>query len=122
VIAYVILGTNDLPSAKRFYDALFEEIGASCLKQVGDVGYVWGSGWDKPTLGVRTPYNGKPASVGNGHMVAIGLGSKDQVNRVHAKALALGAKDEGAAGPREGFYAGYFRDLDGNKLSLFFGG
>jgi predicted lactoylglutathione lyase len=53
-------------------------------------------------------------------MVAIAVDSKDKVNRLHAKALALGGKDEGAAGPRgDGFYAGYFRDLDGNKLNVF---
>ncbi len=56
-------------------------------------------------------------------MVALVVNSKDKVDRVHAKALALGGKDEGPAGPRgEGFYAGYFRDLDGNKLNVFCAG
>lgn len=54
-------------------------------------------------------------------MTALGATSKDQVDAVHRKAIELGAADEGAAGPRgERFYAGYFRDLDGNKLSIFF--
>ncbi len=67
-----------------------------------------------------TPFDGKPATVGNGMMVALVVDSTEKVDRVHAKALALGGKDEGPAGPRgDGFYAGYFRDLDGNKLYVF---
>ena len=59
-------------------------------------------------------------SVGNGVMAAIVVDARDEVDRVYHKAIALGAKDEGAAGPRgEGFYAGYFRDPDGNKLNVF---
>jgi len=66
------------------------------------------------------PYDGKPASVGNGVMVALVVDSRDKVDRLHQKALELGGSDEGAPGPRgEGFYAGYFRDLDGNKLNAF---
>jgi len=53
-------------------------------------------------------------------MVALGVDSRDKVDRVHRKALELGGTDEGPAGPRgDGFYAGYFRDLYGNKLSVF---
>jgi predicted lactoylglutathione lyase len=61
------------------------------------------------------------ATVGNGVMVAIGVAHRSEVDRVHALALELGAGDEGAPGPRgdAGFYAGYFRDLDGNKLNVF---
>jgi predicted lactoylglutathione lyase len=58
--------------------------------------------------------------VGNGVMVAIAVNRKELVDRVYAKALELGGTDEGPAGPRgEGFCAGYFRDLDGNKLNVF---
>ena len=46
--------------------------------------------------------------------------SREKVHQVYDKAIELGARDEGPAGPRmEGFYAGYFRDLDGNKLNVF---
>jgi predicted lactoylglutathione lyase len=66
------------------------------------------------------PYNKQPATVGNGVMAAIVVDSRDKVDLLYKKALALGAQDEGPAGPRgEGFYAGYFRDLDGNKLNVF---
>ena len=69
-----------------------------------------------------TPFDGQAASVGNGNGSMVGLVVLEpaQVDRIHAKALALGGKDEGASGPRgEGFYAGYFRDPDGNKLNVF---
>jgi catechol 2,3-dioxygenase-like lactoylglutathione lyase family enzyme len=120
MIGYVTLGTNDLPRAKAFYDALLGEIGIQRLMEFGDRGYAWGVAMDKPALGIMKPYDGKAATAGNGTMVAIAVNTRDKVDRVHAKALALGGKDEGAVGPRgEGFYAGYFRDLDGNKLNVF---
>ena len=67
---------------------------------------------------IAKPFDGNAATVGNGTMVAINVGTTEAVDRMHAKALELGGKDEGAPGPRGGgpFYGGYFRDLDGNKL------
>lgn len=53
-------------------------------------------------------------------MVALAVDSPEKVDRLYKKALELGATCEGPAGPRgEGFYAGYFRDPDGNKLNAF---
>jgi len=119
VIGYVTIGTNDLPRAAAFYDALLAEVGARRLLELPR-GLMWGVSWDKPSLGVLTPFDGQPATIGNGVMVAFVVDSTEKVDRVHAKALALGGKDEGPAGPRgEGFYGGYFRDLDGNKLNVF---
>ena len=114
MIGYVTLGTNDLPRAAAFYDALLAEIGAQRIWST-DRGIAWGVAMDKPSLGVMKPFDGKAASVGNGVMVAIAVDARDKVDRVYARALALGGTDEGPAGPRgDGFYAGYFRDLDGN--------
>ncbi len=119
MIGYVTLGTHDLARAAAFYDALLEDIGARRLMDLGR-GLVWGVSWDKPSLGVVTPFDGNPATMGNGVMVALVVDSRDKVDRLYRKALELGATDEGAAGPRgDGFYAGYFRDLDGNKLNVF---
>jgi predicted lactoylglutathione lyase len=71
-------------------------------------------------LSIIKPYDKKPATVGNGVMVALVVDSKAKVDAVYKKAIELGAKDEGPAGPRgDNFYAGYFRDLDGNKLNVF---
>jgi catechol 2,3-dioxygenase-like lactoylglutathione lyase family enzyme len=119
VIGYVTVGTNDLPRAAAFYDALLAEVGAKRLLELPR-GLMWGVSWDKPSLAALTPYDGKPATVGNGTMVSLVVDSMEKVDRVHAKALALGGKDEGPVGARsDGFYAGYFRDMDGNKLCVF---
>jgi catechol 2,3-dioxygenase-like lactoylglutathione lyase family enzyme len=119
MIGYVTLGTNDMPRAAAFYDALLAEIGAKRFME-GDRFIAWAVRPDLPGFGVIKPFDGKAATVGNGTMVALAVRSKEQVDALHRKAMQLGAKDEGAPGPRgDGFYAGYFRDLDGNKLNFF---
>ena len=119
MIGYVTLGTNDLPRAAAFYDALLAELGAKRLWS-SEGGIAWGVAPDKPGLGVMKPYDGQAATRGNGTMVALVVKTPAQVDALYKKALALGGTDEGPAGPRgEGFYAGYFRDLDGNKLNVF---
>ena len=120
MIGYVTLGTNDLDRAARFYDALLAEIGAG--RYMADDRFVaWAVAPDKPALGVIKPYDGKAATVGNGTMVAMVVDSPAKVDALYKKAIELGATDEGAPGPRggSGFYAAYFRDLDGNKLNFF---
>ncbi|MGD8976655.1 MAG: VOC family protein [Gammaproteobacteria bacterium] len=119
MIGYVMLGTNDLARAAAFYDSLLAEIGASRFME-SDKFVAWSVSPDQPALCVTLPYDGKPATVGNGTMVALATDSPERVGTLHARALSLGATDEGAPGDRgEGFYAGYFRDLDGNKLNFF---
>jgi predicted lactoylglutathione lyase len=119
MIGYVTLGTNDLPRAAKFYDALLAEIGAKRIMEF-DTFIAWGASMDTPGLGLTKPYDGNAATVGNGVMVALAMKDPATVDRVYAKAIALGAKDEGPAGPRgDNFYAGYFRDPDGNKLNAF---
>ena len=119
MIGYVTLGTNDLARAQAFYDALLGDLGAKHLWK-SDRGIGWGTSMTQPSLAVMTPFDGKPATVGNGVMISLVVKTKEQVDQLHAKALSLGAKDEGPAGPRgQGFYGGYFRDLDGNKLNVF---
>ncbi|MEP5766487.1 MAG: VOC family protein [Halieaceae bacterium] len=119
MIGYVTLGTNDLERACAFYDALLATIGfARIFDEDGFVG--WGTSMEEPALTITKPFDGSPATVGNGVMVALKMESKAAVDAFHAKAMELGASDEGAPGPRgDWFYAGYFRDLDGNKLNAF---
>lgn len=120
MIGYVTLGTNDLPRAARFYDALLAELGGKRIMDL-DGFIVWSNRPNAPGLAVTRPYDGKPASVGNGVMAALAAGSKEKVDAVYRKALELGATDEGKPGPRgENFYAAYFRDPDGNKLNAFY--
>ena len=122
MIGYVTLGTNDFPRAAAFYDALLGSLGAKRSMEA-DTFIAWGVSPTAPMISIIKPYDKKPATVGNGTMVAIAVESKEKVNALYKKALELGGKDEGPAGPRgEGFYAGYFRDLDGNKLCAFYSG
>jgi predicted lactoylglutathione lyase len=119
MIGYVTLGTNDLERGAQFYDQLLKEIGASRFMET-DGFIAWAISPDKPALSLTKAFDGKPATVGNGVMVALAMRSTDQVDSFYKKAMELGATDEGAPGPRgDGFYAGYFRDLDGNKLNAF---
>lgn len=120
MIGYVTLGTNDLPRAVAFYDELMGVLGAGRFMEVEDVFVAWAVSPDKPGLSVTKPFDGNPATAGNGTMVALAVETPEMVHRVYDKAIELGGADEGAAGPRsDGFYAGYFRDLDGNKLNVF---
>ena len=119
MIGYVTLGTNDLERGAQFYDQLLKEIGASRFMDT-DGFIAWTISPDKPALSLTKAFDGKPATVGNGVMVALAMRSSDQVDSFYKKAMELGATDEGKPGPRgDGFYAGYFRDLDGNKLNAF---
>lgn len=120
MIGYTTVGTNNLENAVAFYDALFAELGAGRFMEE-ETFVAWAVSPDKPAFSVCRPFDGNAATVGNGTMVALVVDSTDKVDSVHAKALELGGQDEGAPGPRgEGFYAGYFRDLDGNKLNVFY--
>lgn len=123
MIGYITLGTNDLERARQFYDTLLSEMGVSRLMEFGDRGYGWAASMDQPMLCIFKPYNGEAATVGNGVMAGISVDSPDTVDRIHKKALELGGTDEGQPGLRaeggDGFYAAYFRDLDGNKLDIF---
>jgi catechol 2,3-dioxygenase-like lactoylglutathione lyase family enzyme len=121
MIAYTCVGTNQLEKAVAFYEALLGDIfGASIFFRTPD-GVGFGVEPGKPMFAVLRPFDGKPATVGNGVMISLAASGPDQVRALHAKALALGATDEGAPGPRGdgAFFAAYFRDLDGNKLAAF---
>ena len=120
MIGYVTLGTNDLERGAKFYDELLAEIGAKRFME--DERFIaWTVAPGQPGLALTKPFDGKDATVGNGVMVALAVESPKQVDALYAKAIELGATDEGPSGPRGdgGFYAGYFRDLDGNKLNFF---
>jgi len=120
MIGYVTLGTNDIERAARFYDPLLAGIGAKRFMET-ETFIAWATSPQAPALSVIKPADGKAATVGNGVMVAIAMDSRDKVDALYRKAIELGAKDEGAPGPRgDNFYAGYFRDPDGNKLNAFF--
>lgn len=119
MIAYTTIGTNDLARATQFYDALLGELGAGhALEMDRLIAYATGEG--QPMFAICTPENGQAASAGNGAMVALAGENPAAVDRLYAKAMELGATDEGAPGLRgDAFYLAYVRDLDGNKLAFF---
>ncbi|MEM7729830.1 MAG: VOC family protein [Pseudomonadota bacterium] len=120
MIAYTSVGTNDLDKALAFYDDLLGEIGAK--RGPGNERFkVYTVDAGQPMFGICTPYDEKPATAGNGTMITLSVGDKATVERMHAKALALGATCDGEPGPRAGdmFYMAYIRDLDGNKIAFF---
>lgn len=119
MIGYVCIGTNDLAASAAFYDALLATVGGKRHWETERF-IAWHNAPTSPMLIMIKPLDGQPATVGNGTMVALAVGSTAMVDAIHAKALELGGKDEGAPGNRgENFYAAYFRDLEGNKLAAF---
>jgi catechol 2,3-dioxygenase-like lactoylglutathione lyase family enzyme len=119
MIGYVTLGTNDLPRAAKFYDAIAAELGVGRMMDF-ETFIAWGEPGGGAGVGLTKPFDGNAASVGNGVMVALEAKDQEQVNRIHEIALANGGTCEGPPGPRgESFYGAYFRDPDGNKLNAF---
>lgn len=121
---YITLGTNDLARAARFYDAALAPLGyVRRATKDHEVGY--GLPDDRRTrIWVTQPYDGKPATIGNGSMPAFAAASPEAVRAFHQAAVAAGGTDEGAPGLRPfgpGFFAAYVRDPDGNKLSAVHG-
>lgn len=124
MLGYTMYGTNDLEKAKGFYDAVFKSIGVGRMMEFPTGAIAYGVGFDKPMFAIGQPYDGKPASVGNGAMMALALDTRAKVDALHAAAVAAGGADEGAPGVRgdegpQAFYGAYFRDLDGNKFCAF---
>ena len=117
MLAYTTIGTSDMDRALRFYDALLAELGAKQLFGMDRIKF-YGRSPGEPMLAVCIPYDEKPHERGNGWMIAIPGGSREGVDKLYAKALELGASDEGAPGERipNVFYGAYVRDLDGNKI------
>ena len=118
MIGYVTLGTNDRERSARFYDAVCGELGAGRMME-NEQFIAWGVPGGGAGIGITRPFDEQRACVGNGVMVALEAKDRAQVDKVYAIALANGGTDEGAPGERfPGFYAGYFRDPDGNKLNV----
>lgn len=120
MLAYTMMGTNDLSKALVFYDGLFEGSGIKRMFTAPHGSQFYGRGGGEPLFVIGPPYDGNAASVGNGVMVALRHDSTDAVDAAYNKALELGATSEGEPGWRveNFFYGAYFRDLDGNKLCV----
>lgn len=127
MIAYVTIGVDDIAAAQQFYDAILPALGYELELYHGDLSYALpvpeGQAPTAPDFYVKRPFDGQPASTGNGTMVAFDAQTQAQVRALHAAALNAGGQDEGAPGFRDAygprFYVAYLRDPQGNKIALF---
>ena len=127
MINYVTVGADDIPRAKRFYSAFLPALGYELEEGPEGLSYELperpGQPAASPAFYVKPPFDGCPASAGNGAMTAFQARSQQEVRNLHSTALAAGGRDEGQPGFREAygphFYVGYLRDPQGNKIALF---
>jgi catechol 2,3-dioxygenase-like lactoylglutathione lyase family enzyme len=121
MIDYVTIGSNDVERAVKFYDAVLATLGHGRFSYSGGwAGYGVGGKKVYPTIWLCPPFDGQPATVGNGMMIALAAQTRAQVDAFHAAALAAGGADEGKPGLRRyapNWYGAYVRDPDGNKLA-----
>ena len=119
ILSHMTLGVRDIGRAVAFYDAVLGELGIPRGKR-GEGFAGWGTSHESGFF-VTRPFDGEPASAGNGVSVSFLAPSRQAVDRFWASALALGATDEGKPGLRPhyhaNYYAAYLRDLDGNKIA-----
>ena len=127
MIAYITVGADDIARAKRFYAAILPALGYGLDEGPEGLSYAMPAEPDQPPnlpeFYVKPPFDGRPASAGNGAMIAFEARNQQQVRDLHAAALAAGGTDEGQPGFRASygprFYVGYLRDPQGNKIALF---
>ncbi|MHA6325280.1 VOC family protein [Roseivivax sp. CAU 1753] len=127
MIAYVTVGADDIGRARRFYCAILPALGYGLREGPEGLNYALrnqpGQSAAPPDFYVKPPFDGRPASVGNGVMIAFEARNQEQVRALHAAALAAGGSDAGRPGFRESygadFYVGYLRDPQGNKIAVF---
>ncbi|HEY3777158.1 MAG TPA: VOC family protein [Rhizomicrobium sp.] len=123
MIGYVTIGAQDGEKSRKFYDVVMGAIGNE--RKFNDGGWIgYGrNGEDGHSVYVCPPHDGKPATAGNGTMIAFVAPSKDAVHKAYEAGLASGGKDEGAPGPRpadsKSFYGCYLRDPTGNKICIY---
>ncbi|MEM1430782.1 MAG: VOC family protein [Pseudomonadota bacterium] len=127
MIAYVTIGADDMARAKRFYSAILPALGYVLEEGPAGLSYALPAEPGQPPIlpefYVKPPFDGRPASAGNGAMIAFEARTREQVRVLHAAALLAGGSDEGQPGFRASyrphFYVGYLRDPEGNKIALF---
>ncbi len=113
---YFVFGTNDMARSTAFYDALFEPLGLHKDASAERMTYWLG---DSFFFALAIPFDGKPATNGNGTMLGFDVGSAELVEWLYQKAIELGGADEGAPLQKGPFFSAYVRDLDKNKICVF---
>ncbi|WP_165669138.1 VOC family protein [Metapseudomonas otitidis] len=121
ILSHISLGSNDFDRAIAFYDRVLATLGCRrVLEHPGAVAY----GREYPEFWIQRPFNGAPASVGNGTHIGFFAPDREAVDAFYKAAVAAGARPDGAPGPREEYGAPYYgcfvRDLDGHKVEATF--
>ena len=120
MIGFVMVGTNNLDKATKFYDTLLDTIELQrVVMNEKYAGYASKEKPDEVEFYVTKPVNKEKATFGNGTQISFLVKSKDLVNNFYNTGIKLGGKNDGAPGVRSGDYYCYFRDLDGNKICAF---
>ena len=130
MFSHITVGVRDLDRASRFYDAVLRPLGLKQREVTPDGGppsRCWVDPSSRlPRFFAYVPFDGQPATAGNGSMVAFLAPSEEAVSEAYAAGLASGGTDEGAPGPRphygKGYYGAYLRDPDGNKVHVVYRG
>lgn len=123
MLAYIMIGSNNLKRSAKFYDAALAPLGL--VQTSGDaryIGYGPKNAPNKSQFYVTKPYNKKKATFGNGTMISLAAKSRRAVDDFHPAALAHGGKDDGKPGPRPAGGSNcvaYARDPDGNKICAY---
>jgi len=117
IISHISIGTNNFDRAVVFYDRVLSTLGCKqIMKHPGAVAY----GKEFPEFWVQTPFNGEPATIGNGSHIGFIANTKEAVHAFYEAALNEGGTDDGAPGPRpdygDAYYGCFIRDIDGNKI------
>jgi catechol 2,3-dioxygenase-like lactoylglutathione lyase family enzyme len=123
MIGYITIGAKDSEASGKFYDAVFAAIGMD--RKFADGGWIgygpWGS--DKHNVYVCTPFDGQPATHGNGMMVAFKTDARAKVDVAHEAGCANGGQCGGPPGFRpadkDTWYGAYLRDPTGNKIAIY---
>lgn len=120
MFSHTTVGTQNLPRAIAFYDAVLAPLGIERVPSKYPNWAAWHRPGEPQKFWVGLPYNRLPAGVGNGCMVALIAPSRAAVDAAYAAAIAAGGLDEGPPGVRPhyapDYYGAYVRDPDGNKL------
>lgn len=118
---HVMVGADDLATAKQFYDALLGELGYK--PGVMDTPERCRFSASSGTFLIKKPINGEPASRGNGSTVGFVADSPEQAKAAHDAGIANGGvtcEDPPGVRDRGGarIYLAYLRDPTGNKICL----
>lgn len=115
-MGYSVLGTNNMEASVKFYDSLFEQTGLNQVLSTERMTFWQGEDF---AFAIAIPFNEEPASHGNGTMIGFGVGSTEEVKRLHKKVIELGGTCEGEPNQRGPRFSAYVRDLDKNKICFY---